>query len=191
MKKRKAKAVDVEEVEIFEMEIDLMSLVELGANHTQVEGGKTVLLMKSAARIEREKKEQENGMTEREKLEARRTSLRAELAIVESTLIKDEEGEGEGNEPDKKPADEGTTDDAGTEPAETETGTATDKPDKGTGEEKVAELEQTLAGKDEEITGLKAEVAELTEQLTAITDGQDALESALDGEKPDKDAEEE
>jgi len=139
-------------------DIEIMSLVELGANYTQTEDGKTILLMKSAKRIAQENSTGKGKeMTE---LEKRKRALELELAQVNDELSK----EGEVVDGDKKPED------AGEEPVEPEKPKVEEPADGGAQapdpQGKVTELEAALAAKDEEIADWKKKYEELVDIST-------------------------
>ena len=153
-------------------DITLMSLVELGANYTQAENGKTILLMKSAKHDAQENSTgKEKEMTE---LEARKRALELELAQVNDEISK-EKGEVAGGE---KPAGAGESqakpeETVVTEPADNNA----QAPDL---QGKVTELEAALEAKNEEISGLQADNKKLQSTV-------DAYYTALAPKEPEGD----
>jgi len=139
-------------------DITLMSLVELGANYTQAENGKTILLMKSAKHDAQENSTgKEKEMTE---LEARKRALELELAQVNDEISK-EKGEVAGGE---KPAGAGESqakpkETVVTEPADNNA----QAPDL---QGKVTELEAALEAKNQEIADWETKYEGLVDLTT-------------------------
>lgn len=146
-----------------EPDITIMSLVELGANYTQVEDGKTVLVMKSADKGKVNSEQESAGMTEKEKLEANKRKLELELALTNDELAKLEGDGGEVETPEKPAGEEETQAET---PETTEDETTEDVPtDNGQEDlaERVKTLEAQLQEKDKEIAALEAKIGEFVD----------------------------
>jgi len=152
-------------------DIDIMSLVELGANYTQTKDGKTILLMKSAKRDAQENSTGKGKvMTE---LEKRKRALELELAQVNDELSK----EGEVADDGKKPEDAGEKPVESEEPKVEEP--AEDDAQAPDLQGRVTELEAALEAKE-------AELAELSAKLEAVVDSTTAY-FVPDNEEPEGD----
>lgn len=173
-------------VYLIDPEIEILSLVELGANHTQVEDGKTVLLMKSADRIARENSAKGKNVTEKEKLEARRASLKTETALVESELSK--LGEGETDNPNDAG---GNKDKPDAEPQATTVGQEDDKTQGAGGTTETGSGKGTEPDeRDAKITELEAKVTELEADRDTFAEAVSAANTAVDTTPGDEKAEE-
>lgn len=182
--KVKRETIGKKEVEIVNGDVDLMSLVPLGANSTQVPGGNTVLLMKAHNAPAGELKPEQERELNMEHVKKKLTSLEKELAKTKAALDKATKNKDEEEEEDEET-------DVETNPKkDKEEDTPTLAQSLATAHETIGRLkvqhESELKDKDAKIAELEADKQELQEIVEEIDRNQREAAGESEDDNPDE-----